>query len=69
MKRKYGLIYYDNDRDSLHYKPFLSKKGIKEFINGCNLGKDCISYFSIIKMVGVWNAYDGVTYPEGGLNL
>ena len=66
QKRNYGLVYFDNETRKTHYIPFLTKKEVYKFIEGLNLGKDCVSSVSIVKMVEHWNAYDGVVHLQGG---
>ena len=66
QKRNYGLVYFDNETRMTHFLPFLTKKEAYSFPESLNLGKDCVSSISIVKMVEHWNAYDGVVYPQGG---
>lgn len=66
MLRNYGLVYYDNEDGRTHFIPFLTKKEVRNYINAFDMGKDCVSSFSIVKMVESWNAYDGIIYPYRG---
>lgn len=66
QKRNYGLAYFDNETRKTQFIPFLTRKEAYNYPKFLNLGKDCVSSISIVKMVECWNAYDGVIYSQGG---
>lgn len=65
LNRNYAVIFFDKEFNQWRYVYGLTKKECRNHIKTMNLGKDLISHCHIVKMVDVWNAYDGLVMKGG----
>ena len=65
LNKNYAVIIFDKECNQWRYVYGLTKKECIKYIKSLDLGKDLVSYCHIVKMVDVWNAYDGLIMKGG----